>query len=148
MKLTLTNAAFLSTLLMLSLAARPTHIGAAPPNPSFPNIIGSWFGSFASSAGETGVASLDVSDQDARRFAGTFIFWPPNPIVPPNPCFVLGTVSHSGETSLIGANDEFFLHAHGHVAGGIMDLEYMRLFADGTFETGTASISVETGGGT
>jgi hypothetical protein len=29
-----------------------------------------------------------------------------------------------------------------------MDLEYMRLFADGTFETGTASISVETGGGT
>jgi hypothetical protein len=34
------------------------------------------------------------------------------------------------------------------VAGGAMNLEYMRLFADGTFETGTASISVETGGGT
>jgi hypothetical protein len=147
MKLTVSSAAFLSTL-MLSLAALPTPGGAVPPNPSFPNIIGSWFGSFASSAGETGVASLDVSDQDGRRFAGTFTFVPSQSIVPPNPCFVLGTVSHSGETSLIGANEEFFLHAHGHVAGGIMNLEYMRLFADGTFETGTASISVETGGGT
>jgi hypothetical protein len=57
-------------------------------------------------------------------------------------------VSHSGETSLIGAKEYFFLHAHGHVAGGVMNLEYMRLFFDGTFDTATASISVETGGGT
>jgi hypothetical protein len=147
MRLTVSSTAFFS-ILMLSLAVVPTPSGAAPPNPSFPNIIGFWFGDFASSAGETGFASLDVSDQDGRRFAGTFTFAPPNPIVPPNPCFVLGTVSHSGETSLIGANEECFLHAHGKVAGGVMNLEYMRLFADGTFETGTASISVETGGGT
>ena len=147
MRLVNSRAAFFSTL-MLFLAALPTQRGAVPPNPSFPNIIGSWFGTFASSAGETGVASLDVSDQDGRRFAATFTFFPPTPIVPPNPCFVLGTVSHSGETSLIGANEEFFLHAHGHVGGGVMDLEYMRLFADGTFETGTTSIALETGGGT
>ncbi len=141
------RAAIFSTL-VLSLAALPTPGGAVPPNPSFPNIIGFWFGDFASSAGETGSASLDVSDQDGRRFAGTFTFFPDNPIAPPNPCLVLGTVSHSGETSLLGANEEFFLHAHGHVAGGVMNLDYMQLFADGTFETGTASISVETGGGT
>jgi hypothetical protein len=147
MRRTVSTAAFFMTL-MLSLATLPSQSGAVPPNPSFPNIIGFWFGDFASSAGETGFVSLDVADQDGRRFAGTLTFTPANPITPPNPCFVLGTVSHSGETSLIGANEEFFLHAHGQVAGGAMNLEYMRLFADGTFETGTASISVETGGGT
>ena len=121
---------------------------AAPPNPIMPNITGFWFGEFASASGETGFASLDVPTPEHRRFAGTFVFHPPNPIAPPNPCFILGTVSASGEINMAGRNDEFFLHVHGQVANELMSLEFMRLFADGTFETGTVAVSIETGGGT
>jgi hypothetical protein len=140
--------AFVTALFLAAwLAAVPERVEAAP-QPIRPNFIGPWSGEYASDSGTTAAASLDVTDQDRRRFAGSFVFTPPSPNVPPNPCFVLGTVSHSGEISMFGENDDFFLHAHGHVAGGVMNLEYMRFFTDGTFETGTASIGIQTGGGT
>jgi hypothetical protein len=133
--------------LMALLRALPGRAEATPP-PIIPNVIGSWFGEFASDSGATGFASLDIPTQRHRRFAGTFAFHSPNPIAPPNPCFVLGTVSASGEINMAGRNDEFFLHVHGQVANELMSLEFMRLFADGTFETGTVAVSIETGGGT
>ena len=146
MKRTILHLALLTVLLLLGMLCGKSP--ATPPQPVMPNITGFWFGEFASASGETGFASLDVPTPEHRRFAGTFVFHPPNPVAPPNPCFILGTVSASAEINMIGRNDEFFLHVHGHVANDLMSLEYMRLFTDGTFETGTAAVSIETGGGT
>jgi hypothetical protein len=49
---------------------------------------------------------------------------------------------------MVGANTEFFVHMHGQVASGVTSLEYLRHFADGSFDTGTVAVSIETGGGT
>jgi len=142
------RTAFAMTLLLLALLPALAGRAEATPPPSVPNVIGSWFGEFGTDNGETGFVSLDIPAQEQRRFVRSFVFHSPNPIAPPNPCSILGTVSASGEISMIGRNDEFFLLVHGQFANDLMSLEYMRLFADGTFETGTASVSLETGGGT
>jgi hypothetical protein len=147
MKRIVFRTALFSTLLLVSVALLPRHSPAVASNSSFPDVTGFWSGEYASSNGASALATLDVTDQDRRRFEGTFIFWPPSPVVPPNPCFVRGTVSRRGEISMVGANDEFFVHIHGQFAGGIMDLAFMRVFADGSFDTGTVSISLPTGGG-
>jgi hypothetical protein len=148
MRTTIARRTLLTSALLLSLAAVPERGSATHPNAIFPDVTGFWSGEFASDSGETGFASLDIPAQERRRFAGTFVFHPPTPIAPPNPCAVLGTVSASGEISMVGRNDEFFLHVHGHVANDLMSLEYMRLSSDGAFEMGTATVSLETGGGT
>jgi len=126
---------------------------AVPPNPIFPNVVGLWSGEYASSVtGTNGAVSLDVSQQITRRFQGTWTFFPPQPIVPPSPCFVLGTVSESGEVSLVGWNDEFMVHAHGGLSliDGLLTLAYLVQFADGSFDGGTvemSSIVIGDGGG-
>jgi hypothetical protein len=147
MKLDSLSSSSIFALLLLWFAALSGQSQDLSPNPFFPEVTGPWSGEYASDSGVSAVATLDVTDQDRRRFGGTFIFWPSNPIVPPNPCFVQGTVSRRGEISMVGANDEFFVHIHGQLAGVVMSLEFMRLFADGTSDTGTSSVAVETGGG-
>jgi hypothetical protein len=147
MNRTILARSVLSSLLLVAFATLPERSAAWPPQPIFPNVTGFWSGEFASDRGETAVATLDIPAQEHRRFGGTFVFFPPSPIVPPNPCAVLGTVSASGEVSMVGRNEDFFLHIHGLVDDDVMSLEYMRLFVDGTFETGTVSIGLETGGG-
>jgi hypothetical protein len=146
MKRTILHLAFLPVLLLLGNLCGKSS--AAPPNPIFPNVKGFWSGEFSSVTGLGGLASLNVTDQDQRRFQGTFVLHPPNPIHPPSPIRVLGTVSRSGEISLVGRNDAVFLRAHGNVFRGSMQLDYQMNFADGTFDTGTMDVSVETGGGT
>ena len=146
MKRTIFRLAFLPVLLLLGILCGETR--AVPPNPVFPNVTGFWSGEFSSVTGLGGVASLNVSDQDRRRFQGTFTFLPPNPSAPPNPIRILGTVSRSGEISLIGRNAAVFLRAHGNVFRGNMQLDYQMNFADGTFDTGTVEVSIQTGGGT
>jgi hypothetical protein len=138
----------LFALLVLPLAALPGRSGAAPPSLVFPNITGFWSGEFSSVSGLGGLASLEVTEQDRRRFEGTFVFYPPTPIVPPNPCFVRGTVSRSGEISMVGRNDAVFLRARGSVFRGAMQLDYSLNLADGSFDAGTVAVSIETGGGT
>ena len=126
---------------------------AVPPNPIFPNVVAVWSGEYASSVtGTNGLVSLDVSRQITGRFQGTWTFAPPQPIVPPSPCFVLGTVSESGEVSLVGQNDEFLLCAHGELSltDGVLRLGYLVQFADGSFDGGTvqmSSIVIGDGGG-
>ena len=115
MKRTILRLAFFPVLLLLCLAVLSTKSPAAPPNPRFPSLTGFWSGEFSSVTGLGGLASLQVTDQDRRRFEGTFVFYPPQPIVPPNPCFVRGTVSRSGEISMVGGNPEFVVHIHGDV---------------------------------
>src|SRR5262245_17541702 len=79
------------------LAALPGSAGATSPQPIFPSVVAVWSGDYASSVtGTSGAVSLDVTRQITRRFQGTWTFTPPSPIVPPSPCFVLGTVSDSG----------------------------------------------------
>jgi hypothetical protein len=147
MKRTILRLAFFPVLLLL-LGNLCGKSAAAPPNPAFPNVTGFWSGEFSSVTGLGGLASLNLTDQDHRRFQGTFTFIPPNPGAPPNPIRVLGTVSRSGEISLVGRNAAVFLRAHGNVFRGTMQLDYQMNFADGTFDTGTVEVSIETGGGT
>ena len=148
MKRTILRLAFFPVLLLLCLAVLSTKSPAAPPNPRFPSITGFWSGEFSSVSGLGGLASLEVTEQDRRRFEGTFVFYPPTPIVPPNPCFVRGTVSRSGEISMVGRNAGVFLRARGNVFRGAMQLDYSLNFADGSFDTGTVAVSIETGTGT
>ena len=115
MKRTMRGLAFFQVLLLLGLGVLSTNSRATPPNLVFPNVIGFWSGEFSSVSGLGGLASLQVTDQDRRRFEGTFVFYPPQPIVPPNPCFVRGTVSRSGEIRMVGGNPEFVVHIHGDV---------------------------------
>jgi hypothetical protein len=126
------------------LAGLSGRAGAAPPEPIFPNVVGLWAGEYASSVtGTNGLVSLDVTRQLTRRFQGTWTFVPPIPIVPPSPCIVLGTVSESGEVSLVGRNDEFMLHARGELSltDSMISLDYLVLFADGSFDGGTVQMS-------
>ena len=132
-------------LFLLAVTALPQCL-AAPPVPIFPNVVGFWFGEFVSDGGATGFSSLRIEAQEVRRFAGTFTFFP-DPTVPPNPCFVRGTASDSGRISLVGRNDELTVHAHGQVTGGLMSLDFLLMFADGSFDTGTTVIAIEHGNG-
>lgn len=132
--------------LPLLVAVAPQQCLAAPPSPILPNVVGFWFGEFVSDSGAAGFTSLRIEAQDVRRFAGTFTFFP-DPTVPPNPCFVRGTASDSGRISLHGSNDSFAVHAHGQVTGGLMSLDYLLVFSDGSFDTGTTTIAIEHGNG-
>lgn len=137
MKCALLRLALFSVLLLLGLGILSGKSRAAPPNPGFSNVTGLWSGEFSSVTGLGGLASLDVTDQDRRRFQGTFTFSSPLPIFPPTPIRVVGTVSRSGEIHIVGRNAAVFLQAHGSVFRGAMQLDYQVNFADGTFETGT-----------
>lgn len=138
----------LSALLVLPLATHPGSSGAAPPNAILPSVTGFWSGGFSSVTGLSGFASLDVTDQDQRRFQGAFaLFYPPQPIYPPSPIRILGTVSHSGEISLVGRNDFAFLEAHGQTDGEVMNLNFLLHFSDGSMDMGTASTALPTGNG-
>ena len=148
MKRTIRGLAFFPVLLLLGVGILSGKSGATPPQPIFPNITGFWSGEFSSVTGLGGLASLNVTDQDHRRFQGTFTFIPLTPVIPRTPIRVLGTVSRSGEISLIGRNAAVFLRAHGNVFRGDMQLDYQMNFADGSFDTGTVEVSIETGGGT
>ena len=135
-------SALFSTLLLVSLSAFPGSAAATLPTPIFPNVVGLWSGEYVSSVmGTSGFVSLDVTGQVIRRFQATWTFTPSTPIVPPSPCFVLGTVSDSGEVSLVGWNDEFMLQAHGQLANDVMALGYAVQFADGSFDDGTLQMS-------
>jgi hypothetical protein len=140
--------AYFPVLLLLGIGMLCGKSRAAPRNLVLPNVIGFWSGDYVSDIGPGAVASLDITDQDRRRFVGTFVFFPPTPIVPPNPCFVRGTVSRSGEISMVGRNAGVFLRARGNVFRGAMQLDYSLNFADGSFDTGTVAVSIETGTGT
>jgi hypothetical protein len=48
---------------------------------------------------------------------------------------------------MFGRNETFTLHAHGQVAGRLMSLDYRLLFADGSSDSGTTIIAIETGNG-
>lgn len=143
MKRTLVRRALFSSLLLAALALLPAR-SASAQDVSFPDVTGFWAGEFTSDSGATGSTSLAIPIQDQHRFAGTFTFVPPQPLTPPSPCIVLGTASDSGEVTLVGDNEDFILQAHGTVAEGAMLLEYLMLFADGSFDTGTVAIAVET----
>ena len=140
-------------LLAALLGAVPGSAEAALPTPIFLNVVGLWSGDYASSVtGTNGAVSLDVSRQITGRFQGTWTFFPPSPVTPPSPCFVLGTVSESGEVSLVGWNDEFMVHAHGGLSliDGLLTLDYLVQSADGSFDGGTLemiSIVIGDGGG-
>lgn len=144
MKRTFVRRALFSPLLLAALVLLAGRSGSAQDGTSFPDVTGFWSGEFTSDSGLTGSTSLAIPIQDQHRFAGTFTFTPPSPITPPNPCIVLGTVSESGEVTLVGDNEDFILQAHGTVAEGAMLLDYQMLFADGSFDTGTVAIAVET----
>src|SRR5262252_4950136 len=106
-----TQASSAGLFLAALVAALPGSAGATSPQPIFPQVVGFWSGEYASSVtGTNGAVSLDVSRQITGRFQGTWTFFPPSPVTPPSPCFVLGTVSESGEVSLVGWNDEFIVH--------------------------------------
>jgi len=132
--------------LALFAATAATQCLAVPPSPIIPNVVGFWFGEFASDNGPAGFTSLRIESEDVRRFAGTFTFFP-DPTVPPNPCFIRGTASDSGRISLHGSNDSFAVHAHGQLTGGLMSLDYRLSFADGSSDSGTVRIAIETGNG-
>jgi len=136
-----------SAFLLLSLAVLPGRSAAVPTHPFFPNVIGVWSGNWFSANGASGLASLSVPAQQNRRFTGTFVFYPPQPIFPPQPIRVLGTASDSGEVSLVGRNEFAFLEAHGQTDGEVMNLNYLLHFADGSMDFGTTSVSIPTGNG-
>ena len=144
MNRTLVRRALFSSLLLAALAALPGRSASAQDGTSFPDVTGFWSGEFASDSGATGSTSLAIPIQDQHRFAGTFTFTPPVPITPPNPCIVLGTVSESGEVTVVGDNEDFILEAQGTVSEGAMQLDYQMLFADGSFDTGTVAIGILT----
>jgi hypothetical protein len=58
---------------------------------------------------------------------------------------VLGTVSESGEVTLGGQNDQFLLVAHGALSfvDGVITLDYLAQFADGSFDMGSVEIALE-----
>jgi len=147
MNYTLRRLAFFPVLVLLGFGILSGKGRATPPSPIFPNITGFWSGEFSSVTGLCGLASLEVTDQDRRRFQGTFTFHPPSPIHPPQPIRVLGTVSRSGEISLVGRNEAVLLRARGSVFRGDMQLDYQLIVANGAMDSGTASVSIQTGGG-
>ena len=139
------RALFTSAGLFLALNALPERAGAAVTVP-FPYLVGFWSGEYASSVtGTSGALSLDIATQDTRLFQGTWTFTPASPIVPPSPCMVLGAVSESGEVTLGGQNDEFLLVAHGALSfvDGVITLDYLAHFADGSFDMGSVEIALE-----
>ena len=140
------RADLLLVALLFSAALAPRACLAAPPTLILPNVVGLWSGEFASATGATGFSSLEITTQHTRRFVGTFTFFP-NPNTPPSPCFVRGTASDSGRISLVGASDSFKLHADGQLTGDQMSLNYLLVFADGSFDNGTATIAGLTIGG-
>jgi len=136
---------FTSVCLVLAVSVLSERGRAAVTVP-FPYLVGSWSGNYASSVtGTNGSLSLDIAAQDTRRFQATWTFTPPQPVVPPSPCMVLGAVSESGEVTLVGQNDEFLLVAHGALSfiDGVISLDYLVNFADGSFDMGNVEIALE-----
>lgn len=85
--------------------------------------MGNWTGTFQSSLNPSlsGPVSLAITDQDKHRFVGTFLV-PPTPVTPTEPC--RGTVSASGEITIVVGSNAAVAVAHGTVTGNVMMLDY------------------------
>ena len=115
--------------------------GRADDEPSTPNVQGSWNGSFQSTSNPalTGPVSLNITDQDGRRFVGLFLIghpdFPHSPSFPSDPC--RGTISHSSEISLVVEGEAATLRVDGQLTGNVMMLDYEIQSSEGLRDQGS-----------
>jgi hypothetical protein len=108
--------------LVLCVLAISQDVGRADPDGP-PQVQGTWNGTFQSSTNPdvTGPVSLVISDQDGHRFTAMFPSGPPQ--FPTD--LSKGTVSSSGEVTVVfkGLGKKGIVH--GTVTGSVMTLDYM-----------------------